>query len=340
MERVSGLELLREIPSSSPGELFEAYEPALERRVLVHRASSVEAGRSAEMAQRSGLQLLRRIEDSSGVLHVYEAIGGEPLRDRLARGAFERWDEGVELVADLIRACLARRTATRIEELWLDDGGKLRVLDFTGGNDGVGPPLERLITGVGRGALLGRGSGHDYPLDLPLHADPAVQEVLRGPQSRPEQLEQRLRSLLSDDRHPGPRRRILAMLLASGMAYIWLMSSSMSDSFAIATSIAILAFALRDVPVFLLVGLGLRQTDGLRAARWRCGLRTALVWVPIPLALWWGLAQHAKDWPAPLSVSGAVLAVGLLPLAHLVTTLRNPERGLIDALVGTRVVLR
>jgi hypothetical protein len=99
----------------------------------------------------------------------------------------------------------------------------------------------------------------------------------------------------------------------------------------------LLALALRGIPVFLLVGLGLRQMNGRRASRWRCFIRTLLVWMPVPLLL--GAIDLKWGWRTPEQLTLAALALGLLPLAHLLTTLLDPRSGLIDKLVGTRVVL-
>jgi serine/threonine protein kinase len=105
MELAGAMKLLRRIPFPGVGEFLEGYEPELERRVLVHRLPADVPLFPAEVRQPSGLKLLRQIKAASGTYHVYEAIGGEPLRERLARGPFERWEDGCELVSDLIRVC-------------------------------------------------------------------------------------------------------------------------------------------------------------------------------------------------------------------------------------------
>jgi hypothetical protein len=101
-----------------------------------------------------------------------------------------------------------------------------------------------------------------------------------------------------------------------------------------------------------LSGLRLEQSDGRPAARWRCLLRSLLVWVPIYLLLLvslladlWRIAILAAEpdrqlgWLIWTSWVGWWLAV-LLPIVYLWSGIRWPNRGLHDVLAGTYLVPR
>jgi eukaryotic-like serine/threonine-protein kinase len=89
-----------------------------------------------------------------------------------------------------------------------------------------------------------------------------------------------------------------------------------------------------------LAGLGLVQSDGRLAPRWRCLWRAFLIWAPIATLLFasvWVRGQNpGTGWPGWL-VFG--LAVALLPL-YVLSALFNPSRGPHDRLSGLRVVPR
>ena len=89
-----------------------------------------------------------------------------------------------------------------------------------------------------------------------------------------------------------------------------------------------------------LAGLALVGWDGRRAARWRCGWRSLLVWAP-PFALLiasaWVQGQMPTSGRAPWVPFG--LAVALLPV-YVASAFASPARGPHDRLSGLRVVPR
>jgi hypothetical protein len=94
------------------------------------------------------------------------------------------------------------------------------------------------------------------------------------------------------------------------------------------------------------MGIRLLDSQGQRAARWRCAWRTLLVWLPIGLLLTASLlidlwrAAHAGEFDRPTIWSAWVsqacwwLALALLPVYAAVAVLR-PNRGPHDRLAGT-----
>jgi len=101
-----------------------------------------------------------------------------------------------------------------------------------------------------------------------------------------------------------------------------------------------------------LTGVALVQSDGRRAARWRCVVRAGLVWLPFVALLvasllldWYRISaattqtnttQQIMAWLAWLTWW---LAMAWLPL-HLVLSLRWPNRGWHDWVAGTYLVPR
>lgn len=95
---------------------------------------------------------------------------------------------------------------------------------------------------------------------------------------------------------------------------------------------------LRGGISMLLTGITVVRTDGRRANRWQCGLRTALVWLPVALLLaasvW--LQVHRFNRPV-LSVGLWLAALMLLPV-YVVIALRAPARPPHDRILGTHLV--
>jgi hypothetical protein len=102
--------------------------------------------------------------------------------------------------------------------------------------------------------------------------------------------------------------------------------------------IVLLAVMFRGGISFTFAGITLVRTDGRRAARWRCGLRALLVWLPMT-GLLFGSALVQLYAPArPYLAAGLFLAaVALLPV-YVVIALRFPTRPPQDRLLGTHLV--
>ena len=110
------------------------------------------------------------------------------------------------------------------------------------------------------------------------------------------------------------------------------------------------AFLWRGGLSFRWLGLSLRRSDGRKAARWQCALRTFLVWAPL-VALWtaslwldfnywaaWNVGD-GQSWVPWLSSGLWWTGLMLLPVFALLTVL-FPQRCLHDWLAGTYLVPR
>jgi hypothetical protein len=110
------------------------------------------------------------------------------------------------------------------------------------------------------------------------------------------------------------------------------------------------AFLTRGGLSLRMIGLQLVQTDGRRAAHWRCAARALLVWVPLALVLLASLGlelQYWDDWQAGVSQSWMLWSAWLawcvaliLPVVYVALAVLYPVRSLHDWLVGTYLVPR
>lgn len=98
------------------------------------------------------------------------------------------------------------------------------------------------------------------------------------------------------------------------------------------------AFTLRGGLSFRVFDLRLRDRRGRLASRWRCLLRSAIVWMPLALAylaaLYFGTTTAGYAGLALLALTVVLHATAV------VFALVNPARGLQDWITGTRIVPR
>lgn len=142
----------------------------------------------------------------------------------------------------------------------------------------------------------------------------------------------------SDDLTEGPAP--MAQELLSGW---WISAGAM---LAWPVMWALVAMALRGGLSYWLVGIRLLDAEGRPAARWRCGWRALLAWLPIAGLLWlavmvdlWRIASADSSpglvsWLAWVSLLAWWLALLLLP-AYAWIAVRWPNRGPHDRLAGT-----
>jgi hypothetical protein len=106
----------------------------------------------------------------------------------------------------------------------------------------------------------------------------------------------------------------------------------------IPASLVLGSVLLRGGISLMLAGIALVRSDGFRASRRQCGMRTALVWLPIVLLLYGSTVLQIF---APEMVYFAallwLLALALLPV-YIVIAIRFPTRALQDRLAGTYLV--
>jgi hypothetical protein len=99
-----------------------------------------------------------------------------------------------------------------------------------------------------------------------------------------------------------------------------------------------LAFALRGGLSFLLFGIRVRDRRGRRAARWLCGLRCFLAWLPLA-----GAAYAVRVlWKHDHGTAATILAItiGVIYAVAVADAIVHPARCVIDRLLRTRLVPR
>jgi hypothetical protein len=169
---------------TATGEIFEASDTGLDRRVWIHLRDpaapplAVER-RSLERERR--LRWLAGFEDQGRRHEVFEAPGGALLRDCCAGTARLPWATTHGMLAALADE-LAGDPPPRLslEQLWIDRSWTLRILDEPLGDD-AGParePLELLALAASASLAGAPGPGDSLPLDLPVHAEPAARRLL------------------------------------------------------------------------------------------------------------------------------------------------------------------
>jgi hypothetical protein len=88
----------------------------------------------------------------------------------------------------------------------------------------------------------------------------------------------------------------------------------------------------------VLTGVALVRSDGRRATRRQCALRTAVVWLPVVALLSASLALQVYAWDRAYTYTALwLIALGLLPV-YVMIALWYPDRPPQDRLVGTTLV--
>ncbi len=107
---------------------------------------------------------------------------------------------------------------------------------------------------------------------------------------------------------------------------------------AIPLGMVILAALLRGGVSMLLAGISVVRADGQRATRRQCGLRAAVVWLPLA-GLLLGTAALQAFAPERVYIAAALwlIAIALLPV-YVVIALRFPDRPPQDRVTGTYLV--
>lgn len=100
----------------------------------------------------------------------------------------------------------------------------------------------------------------------------------------------------------------------------------------------IFAILFRGGLSYLLAGLAIVRQNGLPAERWRCAVRELLAWIPIMACVLLAVGLQTI-WPYSFTVRlVAIITVLVGFLASIIVTVRAPDRGPHDRMLGTTVV--
>jgi hypothetical protein len=341
------------------GALYLGEDALLERDVWILPAGEEESAVELGLAQRERATRLRWLAsfDAQGRRWtVVEAPGGESLANWRAAQDELTWEVILRLLVELAGELASGAEPISIDQLWIDRSHHLRILDFRVGPSGA-EPLERhaLLAQVARMLL---SEEFDLPRDMPGHAEVAMEKVLSGAARDLAHLHGELVSLSERMSHVTVQQRLLQVgssavfmalpfLFAFGLAFNLLSSESgssgesLSGSLAGVVILAVCGFWLlyaaltRGGLMLRLTGLQLRGARGRRAGALVWSARMLVTLSPV-LALAVALLM-LENTSAQLAC--AAVAV-LLLLAGAVYTIVHPKLGLVDRLLGTRIVPR
>ena len=100
------------------------------------------------------------------------------------------------------------------------------------------------------------------------------------------------------------------------------------------------AFVFRGGMGYWFSGIALVEKDGRPAARWRCGLREVVNWLPLTAILLTSLLIQ-WEFPTLVTLRTTIWLVGFASLpVSFVVALRDPTRSPVDRLVGVFLVPR
>ena len=223
--RIGAYETVGRVGRTASGEILEASDTHLDRRVWIHRRDPAapplaQDRRSLERATR--LRWLDGFEEHGSRHEVFEAPGGARLLDCCVGEERLSWPMAHGMLSALAEE-VDREPAPRIslEQIWIDRSWSLRILDEPLGESSAPghAPLELLALAARTSLGLSDASGLHLPPDLPEHAEESTRRLLGLAEPFASVGEARRSLLESANRPQGIDRKIrgLQLLLGSGI---------------------------------------------------------------------------------------------------------------------------
>lgn len=342
------------VAQTSWGPLYMGEDALLEREVwiLAEPSDSAEVHRVERSAR---LRWLASFEALDRRWLVLEAPGGETFeRWRAAQGELA-WDVVLRMLRDLsVELELSGASAVAPEQLWIDRFHNLRLLDFT--------VLPATVEALEPRALLEWflrrliGPALELPHDMPGVADGAIQRIFARQHASISEARHELERLASTGKVLARRQRVFhstfsafvgASFVAGCAAGVALAASQRglsSEDFALelsntllivsALSLAYISLARGGIS-FRMFGLLLRDARGRRATLWTWSQRAVMLVGPLLVA---AVTLRFLATESELWICAGITAA--LYLAGLLYTLTQPQVGLIDRILRTRIVAR
>lgn len=342
------------------GQLYTAEDAMLSRQVWILASK---APLQLEHGSTSGAHLhwLASFEEAGHHCQVLESPGGDTLLRWHAAQNEIPWETTLRLLLELSRALATSTGSHRIGQVWMDRNARIKLLEFSieEGEAHRMEPMELL----GFVARLLIGERRELPRDMPGNGDRVLRRIL-GMEHGYSQLSLLISDLEMLTRTPfevSRRQRIfqvtstllgmVVLALVHFVAFAAVYASSGLDfqgaighpDMARMLSLSVLACAglfsiismfTRGGVLFRIFGLMIRDLRGRPAGAWLCGLRTFIGFIPVTVSagiLFLDLGADAR-W---------VLVVTLLTIGTLIaSTIVWPRAGLVDRLLGTRIVPR
>lgn len=344
-------QVLSVVSATSHGKLLRARDGRLEREVWLHLFSPVlPASKRPDVSPPEGRaaayrpRLISSERESRSPFDVYEQIAGAGLRAALQSGTFAVWANAHALLTELADFLTLDPRPRHLEQLWIESGGRLRVLDFAVGSSPEAALEPRaLLARLARELNAGTGpSGAGDP------ARALLRELAQESGSIPDVA--RAAERLADPRvaphELGGTQRLLQSSVAglplaalAALGWTGALPQGVSPAALAAALIALstlAAAALQGALSLRLFGMTLADADGRPASRGRAALRALLAQLPL------GGAAAGVELLRPLDALAwfALLALALLAAAHAASVLQSPSRGTFERVTGTRVARR
>jgi uncharacterized RDD family membrane protein YckC len=342
------------VAQTSWGPLYMGEDALLEREVWI-LAEPQDATEMIRAERSARLRWLASFEAVNRRWLVLEAPGGETFeRWRAAQGELA-WDVVLRLLRDLsIELELSGSRAVAPEQLWIDRSHNLRVLDFTVLPATAQAQEPRALLQWFLRRLI--GASLDLPHDMPGAGDGVIRRVLSREHATISEARRELESLASEGKVLARRQRVFHSTFSAFVGASFVVGCAMgvvlaysqqgisseqlapgfSNMLLIVSAMSLAYISLtRGGISFRMFGLLLRDARGRRASRWTWFQRAVLLLGPLLVAAVTlrFLATQREMWIC----AGAT---GALYLAGLVYTLMQPQVGLIDRVLRTRIVGR
>jgi hypothetical protein len=347
-----------------PGRWLAADDPVLRRHVWLMRRVGGAPSEARRAAARPGRpRWLQEIEADGGVWDAYEAARGAPLAEHIARGPAP-WSTLRYWLHDLAAELWAAQRdgtlppAYSLDHVWITDDGRALLLDAAWPHAPAPAQPIPVDSLAAQQRFLGAIADHADPLSIPLHAQPALQNLRSASFEKLTFLTGTLRGLLSKPADVTRGLRAASLFVIPGYAWIASMLGIVGNTdpsvapivwagrVAIAGLVMMNFMAVFDLALALWSKSSGLTTFGLeaitargRASRTRMLARSAIMWLPVlvPTGVLVAGALASGTW-IDFSTAAAVGAITLAGAAVLaISALMNPARGLHDRLAGVWV---
>lgn len=364
-EQARRVGLFRVISEIEAGDWLLADDPVLRRQAwLLRRVGNPLSEARRAVARPGRPRWLQEIETNGEVWDVYEASRGTPLSERLAHGPVP-WSTMRYWLYDLAAELWAAQRdgtlplACGLDNVWITDDGRAVLLDAPwprrpewDAAHAEPIPVDSLSA---QQRFLRALADHVDPLSVPLHAQPALQNLRSGSFEKLTFLTGTLRGLLNKPADVSQSLRAASLVVIPGYAWIATFVGIGSNTDPSVEPIvwigrvAIAGLVMMNIIAFFDVTLAFwRKSTGLttfglevvtetgRASRARMLARSAIMWLPVlaPTGVLGAIALANGTWidfHAAASVGAVTLAgAGVFVVSAIV----NPTRGLHDLLAG------
>jgi uncharacterized RDD family membrane protein YckC len=367
--------------------VMAARDDVLQRNVWVHQFTDGTTMRPMSrlaVSRATRLRWLNGSRASGRDWDAYEAPSGTTLRDWVHQTGRLSWNDARRVLLDValeIQALVAEDDTASVpvlspERVWVDAGGRARLLGFvvdqTLGAETDEVPIEQwrvfihsLTVFMLEGVIRSKDarSAHTPQAPIPEYVRPLLDEICREGFGLIDDLVAALRTIAERPAYVTRGRRVGPILAAPAFTplaittIVWISNglrpeaqSSLGISVILFCAVPMIAgaVALQGCAWLRAFGIAVQTSQGRPAARWRCGLRALIVWLPllvllripvfsftiVPHRITYGFSLANQTWIVALVFWGALASL----VGGAVYALVRPHRGVPDLLSGTHLM--